>query len=432
MNYAQAIAFLDDHINLEKMLAGERATAPTLERIRQLLGLLGDPERQYPIVHVTGTNGKTSTSRAISRLLAAHDLSIGTYTSPHLVSVTERLLWNGDPIKEGEFAAIVEQFARLEPLLSDRPTWFELVTAAGFAWFADLAVDAAVVEVGLGGTWDATNAGDGAVAVITSIGLDHQEFLGDTTASVAGEKSGIIKEGAAVVVGYVDDDARKVIDDAAAAVGAANVRHAGEDFGVVSDRVAVGGRLVSIRTSYDVYHELFMPLHGAHQSENLACAIAATEAFFDRALPEDVVQTAIAGLTSPGRLEVVGRQPLVIVDGVKNVEGAAAAKAALDEEWSTVSPRVLVVGMLQGKGKDPKALLEALGATSASLVVACPAPSPRTVPAEDVAAAARALGVDSETAPSVDDAIEIAKLAAGEDGLVLVAGSLYVVGAVHS
>ena len=429
MNLDESLAYLDEHINLEKMLAGERATAPTLDRIRQLLGLLGDPERQYPIIHVTGTNGKTSTSRAISRILAAHDLSVGTYTSPHLHSVTERLLWNGEPIANSEFAGVVETLARLEPLLTERPTWFELVTAAGYAWFADVAVDAAVIEVGLGGTWDATNAADGTVAVLTSIGLDHQEFLGDTTASVAAEKSGIIKEGAAVVVGYVDDDARKVIDEAAARANAERVHHAGEDFMVVSDRVAVGGRLVSIRTPYTVHHELFLPLHGAHQSENLACAIVAAEAFFDRALPEEVLEAALAGLTSPGRLEVIGRQPLVIIDGVKNEAGAAAAKAALDEEWSTVSPRVLVVGMLQGKGKDPKTILQALGATSASLVVACPAPSPRTVPADEIAGAARELGVDAEVAPDVHAAIEVAKQAAGEDGLVLVAGSLYVAGA---
>jgi dihydrofolate synthase/folylpolyglutamate synthase len=426
----QAMAYLDEHINLEKMLAGERATAPTLERIRELLGLLGDPQHQYPVIHVTGTNGKTSTSRAITALLAAHDLSVGTYTSPHLVSVTERILWNGEPISDGAFASLVAQLAHLEPLMTERPTWFELVTAAGFAFFADVAVDAAVVEVGLGGTWDATNAADGAVAVITSIGLDHTEFLGDTHESVAGEKSGIIKPGAAVVVGYVDDGPRAVIDEAAARVGAERVWHAGDDFRVISDRVAIGGRLLSVRTPFTTYHEVFLPLHGAHQSENLACALAAAEAFFDRALNEELVQAAAAALTSPGRLEVVGRNPLVIVDGMKNEEGAAAARATLDEEWATVAPRVLVVGMLQGKGKDPLRILEALGAKSAALVVACPAPSPRTMPPEDIVAAAQSLGVKADLAADVNTAVAIAKEAAGPDGLVLVAGSLYVAGAV--
>jgi dihydrofolate synthase / folylpolyglutamate synthase len=429
MIFDEAVAYLDDHINLEKMLAGERATAPTLERIRELLGLLGDPQQQYPVVHVTGTNGKTSTARAVSALLAAHELSVGTYTSPHLVSVTERLRWNGAPVGEGAFAALIAQFAALEHLLSDRPTWFELVTAAGFVWFADLAVDAAVVEVGLGGTWDATNAADGVVAVITSIGLDHTEFLGDTHEAVAAEKAGIIKPDAAVVVGYVDDGPRRVIDDAAQAVGAAEVVYAGDDFAVTSDRVALGGRLVSIRTTRSRYDEVFLPLHGAHQSENLACALAAAEAFFNRGLDEDLVQAIVATLTSPGRLEVIARHPLVIVDGTKNEVGAAAVRQALDEEWATVSPRVLVVGMLQGKGKDPERLLEALGATSAKLVIGVPAPSPRTVAAADIAAAARELGVNADSASSVEEGIELAKAAAGPDGLVLVAGSLYVAGA---
>ena len=430
MNFAQAVAYLDDHQNLEKMLAGERSTPPTLERIRELFALLADPERQFPIIHVTGTNGKTSTSRAISRLLAAHDLSVGTYTSPHLVSVTERMLWNGEPIQQEAFAALMTQLAGLETLLSARPTWFELVTALGFAWFADLAVDAAVVEVGLGGTWDATNAADGTVAVVTSIGLDHQEFLGDTFESVAAEKAGIIKEGATVVVGSVDAGPLQVIEQAAAAAGAGPVWRAGEEFAVTSDRVAIGGRLLSIRTPHERYFELFMPLHGAHQSENFACALAAAEAFFDRPLTDEVVQAALDGLTSPGRLEVIGRQPLVIVDGTKNEAGATAVRAALDEEWATVSPRVLVVGMLEGQGKDPRRILEALGAASASLVIGCPAPSPRTMRADDIADAARELGVDAQTAPDVNAAIEIAKQAAGPDGLVLVAGSLYVAGAV--
>jgi dihydrofolate synthase/folylpolyglutamate synthase len=429
MNFDDAVAFLDEHINMEKMLAGERATPPTLERIRELLRLLGDPEQQYPIVHVTGTNGKTSTSRAIGRLLMAHDLSVGTYTSPHVVSLTERIPRDDVPIRPDEFALLIAQLARLEPLMPERATWFELMTAAAYAHFADTAVNAAVIEVGLGGTWDATNAGNGAVAVVTSVGLDHMEFLGDTPDDVAGEKSGIIKEGADVVVGYVDDGPRSVIDDAAQRVGAASVVHAGEDFAVTSDRVAIGGRLVSVRTPRGRYDEIFLPLHGAHQSENLACAIAATEAFFDRPLGEELVTAAVAGLTAPGRLEVIGRHPLVILDGTKNEMGAAAVRAALDEEWATVAPRVLVVGLLKGKGKDPVRLLDALGARSSKLVIAVPAPSPRAMDAEEIATAARALGVDAQVARSVDEGLAIAKTEAGPDGLVLVAGSLYVAGA---
>jgi dihydrofolate synthase/folylpolyglutamate synthase len=429
MNFAEAVEFLDEHINMEKMLAGERATPPTLDRIHGLLRLLGDPEQQYPIVHITGTNGKSSTARAVSRMLMAHDLSVGTYTSPHVTSLTERIRRDDQPISEDEFALLIAQLARLEPLLSERATWFELMTAAAYAHFADTAVNVAVIEVGLGGTWDATNAATGAVAVVTSVGLDHLEFLGDTPEDVAGEKSGIFKEGADVILGYVDPGPRAVLREAAERVGAASIIEAGEDFAVTSDRVAIGGRLVSIRTPRGRYDEIFLPLHGAHQSENLACAIAATEAFFDRGLSEDLVVSAVAGLTSPGRLEVVGRNPLVILDGTKNELGAAAVKAALDEEWTTVSPRVLVVGLLKGKGKDPKRLLDALGATSAKLVIAVPAPSPRTMDPQEIAAAARELGVIAEVAVSVDEGLAKAKFEAGEDGLVLVAGSLYVAGA---
>ena len=429
MNFEQAVEFLDEHINMEKMLAGERATPPTLERIRELLRLLGDPEQQYPIVHITGTNGKTSTARAITRLVMEHDLSVGTYTSPHVTSLTERIRRDDEPISTDEFALLAAQLARLEPLLTERPTWFELMTAAAYAHFADTAVNAAVVEVGLGGTWDATNAANGAVSVVTSVGLDHMEFLGDTPEDVAGEKSGIFKEGADVVLGYVDPGPRQVLREAAERVGAASLIEAGEDFAVTSDRVAIGGRLVSLRTPRAHYHEIFLPLHGAHQSENFACAVAATEAFFDRALNEELVVSGGSKLTSPGRLEVVERNPLVILDGTKNEMGAAAVRAALDEEWTTVSPRVLVVGLLKGKGKDPKRLLDALGAASAKLVIAVPAPSPRTMEPEEIAAAARELGVNAEVALSVDEGIARAKFEAGEDGLVLVAGSLYVAGA---
>lgn len=428
MNFEQAVAYLDGHVNLEKLLASE-ATRPTLEPLRELLALLGEPQRQYPVVHITGTNGKTSTSRAISALLAAHDLSIGTHTSPHLVSITERLQWNGKPIGEEAFAGLFDQIRGLEPLLTARPTWFELFTAAGFTWFADLAVDAAVVEVGVGGTWDATNVADGTVAVLTSVGLDHREFLGDTPELIASEKSGIIKPDAAVVVGHIDEGPRRVIADAAKAAGARSVVYAGDDFAVISDRVAIGGRLVSVRTPRARYHEVFMPLHGGHQSENLACSLAAVEAFFDRPLSPELVEAAVATLSSPGRLEVVDRNPLTVVDGTKNEIGAAAVRAALDEEWTTVSPRVFVVGMLQGPGKDPTRLLEALGARSAKLVIAVPAPLPRGLPADEIAAAARSLGVAAESAASVEEGVRLGRAAAGPDGLVLVAGSLSVAAA---
>lgn len=433
MNFAQAVAFLDDHMNLEAIVAGERATPPTFARITELLAALGDPQRQYPVVHITGTNGKTSTGRLLGALLGAQQLSVGGYSSPHLEHVTERMTWNGEPIGERAFAALMTTLSLLEPMLSERATWFELVTAAGFAWFADLAVDVAVVEVGLGGTWDATNAADGAVAVITNVGLDHQEFLGDTVEAIAAEKAGIIKADATVVVG---DDAHgplAVIERAAKKAGAGPMLVRGAEFDVVANDIAVGGRVFTVRTPHAMYDDVFLALHGAHQVDNAACAIVAAEAFFDRALGADVIAEACATVTSPGRLEVVSRHPVVLIDGSKNVAGAAAARATVEAEFGPLRPRVLVVGMLAGKGKDPADVVAALGGADADVVIACPAPSPRTVPAGEIADAARAAGAPRvETAADVASALAAARALAGEDGIVIVAGSLYVAGAARA
>jgi len=433
VNFDEAVAFLDSHMNLEAMVAGERATPPTFARITELLALLGDPQRQYPVVHVTGTNGKTSTARLVGSLLETHSLSVGGFSSPHLEHVTERMTWNGAPISTGAFAELMTLLAGLEPVLSDRPTWFELVTAAAFAWFAEIAVDVAVVEVGLGGTWDATNAADGAVAVITNIGLDHQEFLGDTVESIATEKAGIIKPGSTVVTGERAEGPRGVIERAAAEAGAVGVLVGGDAFDVVANALAVGGRVFSLRTPHGTYDGVFLALHGRHQVDNAACAIVAAEAFFGRALDEAVVAEVCATAKSPGRLEIVGRRPLVVLDGSKNVAGASSAHAAIEEEFGPVRPRVLVVGMLAGKGKDPAEVIAALGAGDADAVIACAAPSPRAVSAADVAGAARTAGAARvEIAAGVEEALITAKEIAGEDGLVLVAGSLYVVGAARA
>ncbi|HVE94985.1 MAG TPA: Mur ligase family protein [Acidimicrobiales bacterium] len=432
MNFAQAVAFLDDHMNLEAMVAGERATPPTFARITELLAALGDPQRQYPVIHLTGTNGKTSTGRLLGALLGAQQMSVGGYSSPHLEHVTERMTWNGAPISERAFADLMTTLSLLEPMLSERATWFELVTAAAFAWFADLAVDAAVVEVGLGGTWDATNAADGAVAVITNVGLDHQEFLGDTVEAIAAEKAGIIKQGATVVVGDADAPLG-VITHAAEKAGADALLVRGTEFDVVANDIAVGGRVFSLRSPHATYEDVFLALHGAHQVDNAACAIVAAEAFFDRPLGDAVIAEACATVTSPGRLEVVSRHPVVLIDGSKNVAGAAAARVTVEAEFGPLRPRVLVVGMLAGKGKEATELVKALGGADADVVIACPAPSPRTVPAADVADAARAVGAPRvETAIDVEAALAHARALAGEDGIVIVAGSLYVAGAARA
>lgn len=417
-----ALAWLEDHVNLEAMLAGR--AAPTLERIRRLVGLMGDPQSAYPLIHLTGTNGKGSTARMIAALLAARGLSVGTYTSPDLERVNERLAWNGSPIADDALAEVLEAVAALEPLCGGRLSRFEALTAAAYRWFADLAVDVAVVEVGLGGRWDATNVAEASVAVVTNVSVDHAEILGDTVLAIAAEKAGIVKPGSSLVLGETDGAVAGLFLDA----GAARAWRRDHEFATTSNRVAHGGRLVSVRTPGAEYAEVLLPVHGAHQGDNAAAALAAVEAFFDAPLPEDVVAEAFAGLRLPGRMEVVGRHPLVVLDGAHNPAGAHAAGRTLDEEFAGVGSRRYVVGML--RGRDPRALLQALGVGPATaLVVACPAPSPRSLPPADVASAARSLGAEADEAPTVAEAVARATAAAAPEDLVVVTGSLYVVGA---
>ncbi|MBA3654519.1 MAG: bifunctional folylpolyglutamate synthase/dihydrofolate synthase [Actinobacteria bacterium] len=423
MDYGAALAFLDEHVNLEALIAATRATPPTLDRIAALMDLMGQPQRQYAVLHLTGTNGKTSTARMLTRILMTKGLSVGTFTSPDLHRVNERLAWNEEPITDEAFAEIINALASLESLMDERPSRFDLLTAAAFRWFADVAVDAAVVEVGLGGRWDATNVADGEVAVITSIGLDHTEFLGPTRRHVAGEKVGIVKPGSTLVLGEVDDEVRDILEGTPAAITWERER----DFACLENRPAHLGRLLTLRTPTTEYEDVFLPLHGAHQGNNAVTALTAAEAFFGAPLERDVVAEAFAEVTSPGRLEVVGRRPLTILDGVKNPEGAAAAAAALAEEFSVVSQRVIVVGLL--RGRDPAEVLQALDVGGAARVITCPAPSPRTVPPDELAAVARLLGAAAETAPSVAEAVARGLAAAGPDDLLFITGSQYVVGA---
>lgn len=422
MDFAGALAFLDDHVNLEKLLASERLEPPTLDRMRRLAELMGDPHRQYQVVHVTGTNGKTSTSRLIAGLLEEMGLSVGLYTSPHLESITERMMWNGEAISEEAFAEVVGSLEQIVPLLGpDVPSYFELLTAAAFGWFADIAVDVAVVEVGLGGTWDATNIVESTVAVITTVGLDHTEFLGPTRAHIAREKAGIVKPRSHLVLGETDPHLR----EAFVSRGPAAVWTREDDYGCVRNRLAHRGRLLDIRTPGASYDDLYLALHGAHQGDNAATALAAVEAFFAEPVPEPRVQEAFARVRVPGRLEVVGHQPLVILDGVKNREGAEASSLAMAEEFRAAN-RVIVVGLL--RGRPPEEVLDALEVRGAKLVVTCPAPSPRTVPAEELAAVATAMGAVAEVAPSVSAAMQRAHETAAPDDIIIVTGSLYVVG----
>jgi dihydrofolate synthase/folylpolyglutamate synthase len=418
--YEEALAYLDEHTDLERMIAGTWEP-PTLDRMRALADLLAEPQRAQPTIHVTGTNGKGSTVRMISTLLAAQNLSVGTYSSPDLQRVNERLARAGEPIDDVSFAEAIAAIADVEGLSGIRPHRFEILTLAAYRWFADAPVDAAVVEVGLGGRWDATNIVDADVAVVTNVGLDHTEVLGPTRADVAGEKAGIVKPGSTLVLGETDPELVPIFERE----GPEAVWLRGLEFGCTANDIAVGGRSLDLYTPGARYEEVFLALHGAHQGDNAAVALAAVEAFFGRPLHEDVVREAFAAVEVPGRFEVVGRGPMVVLDGAHNPDGARAAAATL-VDFSFAGDRILVVGM--NKGRDAVEMLEALDARSARAVVATAADWVRAMPPAEIADAARSLGVDVEVVPSVPDALARAIAVASEDDLVLVAGSLYVVG----
>jgi dihydrofolate synthase/folylpolyglutamate synthase len=417
-----AVAWLDAHVDYESTTI---RSAPTLDRMVELVAVLGNPERTYPSLHITGTNGKGSTAAMATALLGAAGLAVGTYTSPNLARVNERLAYGGEPIADDAFADVLRHLALVEPLLSERPTRFELLTAAALWWFGDLAVDAAVVEVGLGGTWDCTNVVDGTVAVLTNVSYDHTEVLGPTLEGIATDKAGIVKPGSTVVIGESDPGLVDLIGGIAARAGADGVWVRGTDFDCSENRTAVGGRLVDLRTPTSVYRDVFVPLHGRHQGENAACALAAVEAFLGRPLGEDVIGEAFDGLVVPGRIEVLARHPLCVVDGAHNVAGTRALAAAVAEELAVDGPKIAVVGMLGGR--DPLAMLAPLRDVGIGVVVACAPRSPRALAAEVVAEAARSLGLDAVVADSVPAAVAVARTHTPDDGLVLVTGSLYVV-----
>jgi dihydrofolate synthase/folylpolyglutamate synthase len=420
----EAAAWLDGHIDFESKMPSRRAL-PTLDRIRELVHLLGNPERTYPSIHLTGTNGKGSTAAMVTSLLCAMGLSVGTYSSPNLTRINERIARNGEPIDDDSLATSLSTLAALEPLVSDRPTRFDLLTAAALAWFADVAVDAAVIEVGLGGTWDSTNVVDGRVSVVTNISYDHTEVLGPTLEGIAVDKAGIVKPGAIAVIGETNPALASLIEAKAREAGAEGVWSAGRDFACAANRLAVGGRLVDLVTPGGSYREVLVSLNGPHQGVNASCALAAAEAFFGRALDEDVVEEALATVKMPGRLEVVGRHPLILVDGAHNVAGMEALAAALTDGFAVDGPTVGVIGLL--RGRDPSAMLAAIAPIGIRTLFACAPDSPRAIAPEVIAEAGRALGLDVEVAGSVGDAVLAARSQVPDDGMLFVAGSLYVV-----
>jgi dihydrofolate synthase / folylpolyglutamate synthase len=413
---------------------------PTLDRIENFTELLGDPQRAYPVIHLTGTNGKTSTARMIETLLRGLGLRTGRFTSPHLESMTERIVIDGEALAEDAFVRAFNDVAPYTHLVDaehDHPlSFFETVVAMAYAAFADAPVDVAVVEVGMGGAWDATNVADGKVAVLTPIAIDHQSYLGDTVTKIAAEKVGIIKPGAVVVSAMQEDGVAAQIAERAAEVGASVARE-GVEFGVRSRVPAVGGQLLSLQGLRGAYDDVYLPLYGAHQAQNAALALAAVEAFVggDDPLAEEVVRDAFAEVTSPGRLEVVRRSPTIVLDAAHNPHGAAALVAALEDSF-TFSPLIGVVGVMADK--DYEGLLSELEPVFAHIVCTQNSTA-RALPAHELAEVARGIfGQDRVgEATSLVDAIDQATTLAEAGGVfgeglgsggVLVTGSVITVG----
>ena len=426
--------------------APENKMEPRLDAVARAVEVLGDVHRAAPVIHITGTNGKTSTARMIEALLLGHDLRVGRFTSPHLESVTERICINGAPVPDATFVRIWEEIApyiqlvdtelasRGEPAL----TFFESITVLAFAIFADEPVDVVVLEVGIGGTWDSTNVADGVVSVVTPISLDHTDMLGETLAEIAGEKSGIIKPGGFLISAVQDPEAADVLLAAAREKGDEFVFE-GVEFGVISRELAVGGQLLTLRGLAGEYPDVPLSLHGAHQAQNAAVALAAVEAFFGgkRQLPEDVVRTAFETVRSPGRLEVVRTEPLTILDAGHNPHGVRASAAALTEAFK-LSHLHAVVGILGEK--DALGMFETMreeyvdASDGTFRLYLSASDSPRAISPERLHELALDAGIDKdsiEVFEHLDEAIATAMenaLFERESAGVLITGSITVIG----
>lgn len=421
MRYEEALARLEGR-------QPEHMPGPSLDRIREMVNYLDHPERTYPTIHVTGTNGKSTAARAAAAVACATGLQTGLYLSPHLLDVTERFAVCGQDIARGAFA---EEWEHLEPYFelvdgmgSGEVTYFEAVTALAFLWFADKPVALGVFEVGMGGSWDATNLVASDVAVLTPVGMDHVAELGPTLADIAAEKAGIIKEGKVAVVREQDPAAGEVVAARAAQVGA-TVLHEGSDWEILDPLIAVGGQAFGLRTPRATYEDLYVPVFGRYAARNAAAGAVAFEALTEQALDEATLREGLAAMRAPGRLEVVGHAPAVVLDGAHNPDGAAALAEELPRffRWDR-----LHVVLAVSANKDVAGVVGPVAAL-ADAVYATRNDSVRSAEPEVVARAARDAGAGTvEVQPSVAVALDAARGAARPGDLVLLTGSLFTVG----
>jgi len=418
-----AEAFLDERIG--------RGGKPGLGRITGLLDFMGDPQDAYPAIHIAGTNGKTTLSRMVQQILGAHGLATGGFTSPHLDVVEERFTLHGVTIDTRDFIDAVADIAWFVEAYEQQSglalTYFEVTAALAFSVFATAAIDVAVIEVGLGGRLDATNVLDASVAVITGIDFDHTEFLGSTIEEIATEKAAIAGDGGVLVTGILSEEADATISTRASEVGANWIR-ADADFFVTEADIAVGGWSCSVDGVFGRYEDLFLPIHGRHQVDHLATAIATCEMFMGRELDHDSLAIAVSSMSAPGRLEVVGRRPLVLLDGAHNEQGFRGLADTIANEFPPMRWQ-LVLGV-RGE-RDVAALVSPLKGLVAKVYGTAP-DDPAAIPPETVAGeAGSALGVDAVALPDITDALREAMESTEPDAGVIVAGSLYVVGEVR-
>lgn len=420
MNYQEALTYLDNHIG--------HGVKPGLDRIKGLLEDMGRPDEGFPIVHVAGTNGKTSVARLTTLLLVAHGLTTGTYTSPHLQRVEERLSINGRYATEDEFALAMQDvraFADLREGRGEDPnTYFELTTAAAFAFFAEQAVNSAVLEVGLGGRLDATNVVDAEVCVVTSIGVDHTEYLGDDIASIAREKLAIAGPSSILVTGPLPDEAMEEAVNVSRELGIQHRRYEA-DYEVEDYERGVGGWLAAFKGAEESYPDVFLPLHGRYQLTNFAISVAAGEALLGHRLDPDAVKDAAAAATIPGRMEPVSSSPLVIVDGAHNADGVATVVASLKEEFPTTKWH-LVFGVMGDKNVE--LMIERLAPILDGVVTTAVDHERAVDPVELAEMIVKKVDVPVLSSESVEHAVDMARAEAGPDGAVIVTGSLYLVG----
>ncbi len=426
-SYVEALTWLESHVDFERV-APNRQAVPTLAPIIDTLALLADPQVDYRTVHITGTNGKGTTTTLTSALLSATGLRVGTFTSPDLHSINERIAVNGEPLDDEDLVTLLQRLADVESVSNIALTRFELLTAAALLHFSDEGVDVAVIEVGMGGTWDSTNIINSDVAVLTNVDLDHTAVLGTTIAEIASDKVGIFRaEGIAIVAttnAIVVDIAMRRAEQLGATLWLLD-----REFVLERNELALGGRAITLRTPFESYEEVLVSLHGIHQGVNAATAIVAAEAFLGRGLGEDVVTSTLAKVRMPGRMELISRKPMIVVDGAHNPAGVKALVATLDGAFHVDGARRCVLGMLSGRDIDD--MVEPLVALGFTEFHCCAPHSPRAVPAIAVADAVRRHGGIAYEHPSGMAALAHARERSTDEDLIVVAGSLYLVAEVR-